>query len=140
MSKIHIGFVAAALILSGPSTLAQSRNLTDQEKLQMQKELAWEKQQKLKADSTAPTSYTQRCYMVDGRLGNCQGSPNAVKPVAIPQTRTSGPVLDSKVGTAYGNPSVAGQSGYQTIQTYKPNNVPKPSQPGVFYNGQKYVQ
>lgn len=102
----------------------------------MQKELAWEKQQKLKADSTAPTTYTQRCYMVDGRIGNCQGSPTAVKPAAT--TRTSVPVLDSKVGPAYGNPSVAGQSGYQ-VQTYKPNNTPKPSQPGP-YVGQKYKQ
>jgi len=138
VKKLQLGFLAAAMVFvwSGSSaTLAQSRRLTDQERLQMQKELAWEKQQKLKADQNARTTYTERCSMTGGRL-NCQGSqpanPQQAKPVVQSRTGTIVPTgNDQKLGTAYGtlqkNNPQAGQPGYH-VNNYI-NAAPRQTNP-----------
>jgi hypothetical protein len=147
MNQYNAVFLALVSLAVSSTAFAQGRQMTPAERAQMQQEIHWQKQMKAKADQDAQTSYTQQCKMVAGQLA-CTGgpakqnkvvrgsSPTAVKPAAT--TRTSVPVLDSKVGRAYGNPSVAGQSGYQ-VQKYTPNNTPKPSQSGP-YLGRKYKQ
>ena len=150
MGRIHITLLAAAVALSGSSAaLAQSRKMTEQDRLQMQKEIAWDKQQKLKADRDAQTTYTEKCQMVGGRM-TCQGAQPAntvqSKPAAGPQARTpvapSQPAnkptavkqnkivpIDGKLGTAYNNQKnnlLDAQVGYE-VNTYTKVTPNKPS-------------
>ena len=126
MAKMHIALLAILVALSGSSAAsAQMRKMTDQDRLQMQKELQWEKQQKLKADRDARTTYTQKCQMVGGRM-LCQGTQpaNATQPKPFTGAQPKPVTTDAKLGTAYGNQKNNGLSGgYKTITTFNP---PKP--------------
>lgn len=128
MARMPIALLAVVVALSGSSAAsAQMRKMTDQDRLQMQKELQWEKQQKLKADRDARTTYTQKCQMVGGRM-HCQGAQPAgtaqPKPVAVAPAKTV--TTDAKLGTAYGNQKnnlPDPRAGYQvnTYTTVTPN-------------------
>lgn len=140
MARMPIALLAAVVALSGSSAAsAQTRKMTDQDRLQMQKELQWEKQQKLKADRDARTTYTQKCQMVGGRM-HCQGSQPAntvqPKPVAVAPAKTV--TTGAKLGTAYGNQKNNGLSGgYKTITTVNPA-TPKPGT-NAPYVSKKYI-
>ena len=134
MARMHVALLAVVVALSGSSAIsAQTRKMTDQDWLQMQKELQWEKQQKLKADRDAGTTYTQKCQMVGGRM-HCQGTQpaNTAQPKPVTGAQPKPVTTDAKLGTAYGNQkNNALNGGYTAITTVNPSKPKTVTNPYV---------